>query len=461
MSKDIWANNGGIYLGFACSNTEGLPQDTAERPIQYVGDRHILTWGPNGSGKSRRALLPNLINLTNWSILVIDIKGELASWSAEYRRRAGNDVLILDPFNASPFPSSGFNPVAALNPSSDAFVDDAMGLAESIIREEGREPHWSASAQDLVCALLMYSRLIGPSGGSLGQVRELLGKPSLAFVEDVKAMMQVGIELDHEELTIKAGRFRDITPESRELNAILSTAMTQTRWLDSRPIKKVLASGAYDFSAMKDRPVTCYLCLPGNRLGTHNSWLRLMVTAIVQSLLRDIRKSKVPVLLMLDEAALVDTPIIRNTMAILRGYGIKLWSVYQDLPQTKAVLGEDRYESFVANAGVLQSFAAQDSTTAKFLSERSGQRNADVLSYSSPASHLTGNPAGGTLSFTQDRLPGILPQTIINMDEGYSVLFTHKTKSTVRAFLPDPSELHGFEHIVETKATAQTSRSAA
>ncbi len=141
-----------------------------------VSDRHLLTFGPNGSGKSRRLLLPNLINLVDWSMLVIDIKGELAAWSAEHRRKAGNEVVFLNPFGAGGLPSTGFNPVAALDPTEDDFVDDALGLAEAIVREEGREPHWSASAQDLISALIMYSRLTGKNDGSLGHVRELLGQ---------------------------------------------------------------------------------------------------------------------------------------------------------------------------------------------------------------------------------------------------------------------------------------------
>jgi hypothetical protein len=52
-----------------------------------------------------------------------------------------------------------------------------------------------------------------------------------------------------------------------------------------------------------------------------------------------------------------------------------------------------------------------------------------------------------SFNFKQDKLPGILPQTIINMDEGFSVLSTHKTKGTVRSYLPDPSTMAGFEHI--------------
>jgi type IV secretion system protein VirD4 len=454
LTAEIWGKNGGIYLGYAVANTEGPPEDMQPRPLQIVTDRHLMTWGPNGSGKSRRALLPNLVNLTDWSMLVIDIKGELASWSAEHRKTAGSEVIYLNPFGVGGLPSTGFNPVAALDPTSDDFVDDALGLAEAIIREEGNEPHWSASAQDLICALIMYSRLTGPNDGSLGHVRALLGQPSLGFVEVVKAMMATGEKLGQEELTVKAARFRDLTPESRELHSILSTALTQTRWLDSRPIKKDLARGTFDFSSMKQRPVTVYLILPANRLGTHSSWLRLIITALVQKLIKDLRSST-PVLLMLDEAAqLSNPPIIRNSMPILRSFGVKLWSVYQDLPLTQLVLGE-AWESFIANCGVLQSFAPQDMRTANFLSERSGERNADVLSYSSAAAR--GSQTGGQLSFKQDKLPGILPQRLINMDEGYSILFTHKTKGTVRSYLPDPSTMAGFEQITGPGLTGKRS----
>jgi hypothetical protein len=48
------------------------------------------TVAPNRSGKSRRALLPNLFALPHWSIIVNDVKGELARWSAKYREDRGS-----------------------------------------------------------------------------------------------------------------------------------------------------------------------------------------------------------------------------------------------------------------------------------------------------------------------------------------------------------------------------------
>jgi len=41
----------------------------------------------------------------------------------------------------------------------------------------------------------------------------------------------------------KLSRFKEIKPESRELLSIQSNAITQTDWLDSKPIKHALSSG--------------------------------------------------------------------------------------------------------------------------------------------------------------------------------------------------------------------------
>jgi type IV secretion system protein VirD4 len=165
------------------------------------------------------------------------------------------------------------------------------------------------------------------------------------------------------------------------LNSILSTALTQTRWLDSRPVKADLVRGDYDFGRLKQEPTTVYLILPARRLGTHSTWLRLMIASVLRPLMLDTRRPKVPVLLMLDEfAQLGHLPVIENNLAMMRGYGVKLWAVFQDLSQAHAIYKE-RWESFLGNAGVLQSFAPQDVVTAEYVSKRTGQSTRAVLSY--------------------------------------------------------------------------------
>ncbi|MBL6612413.1 MAG: type IV secretory system conjugative DNA transfer family protein [Alphaproteobacteria bacterium] len=432
MAKDErWRRNGGIYFGYGTDRSEGSePPGAPNRLLRYADDRHIITIGPNGSGKSRRLLLPNLAALTEWSILVVDPKGDLAAMTREHREKAGSKVIVLNPFGVFGIRSDGFNPLSVLNPEAEdeEFADDAMGLAESLIRVEGREPHFSQSAQELVCALIMYAKLILEDQASLVDVRTMLAQKSTSlrdmvtdkYVEfeghKVLGMIEAGEKHDCPELVAKASRFADIGPENRELSSVISTALTQTRWLDSRPIKKDIARSEHDFGKMKEEPWTVYLILPARRVVTHSTWLRLMITSVMQPLMKDTRKAKVPVLLMLDEfAQLGHLPAIEQNIGLMRQYGLKLWAVLQDLSQAKHIY-EERWESFLANAGVIHSFAPQDVFTANHISQL----------------------ANGTIA----------PATLRHMDDGFGIVMSHKLKGRLFSYSPYPDDVPELKDIM-------------
>jgi type IV secretion system protein VirD4 len=106
----------------------------------------------------------------------------------------------------------------------------------------------------------------------------------------------------------------------------------------------------------------------------------MALTTIIQILMGDTSKAKVPVAIVCDEAAaLGHLPVLENNVALMRGYGLKLITIWQDLSQLKSIY-KDRWESFIGNAGVLQSFSAQDVTTAEYLSQRTGQTTRQALS---------------------------------------------------------------------------------
>src|ERR1700722_10748284 len=236
----IWETNGGVFLGF--------PIEGKGQVIRYVHDRHLVTVGPNGSGKTMRLIIPNLAELTGWSIIVNDVKGELAKMTAEHRRAAGSEVVLINPFNVFDLGSNGFDPVQALE-LDENFPDNALELSEAMIPIDGNEPHWPQAAQDFVAAVIMYVRLVIPEG-SLLDVRKLLGLSNarirqLILAEDnfvynhmqLPGIIKVSEDTGWDEMAIKAGRFGDITPENRELLGVLSEALTKTRWLDRRPVQ--------------------------------------------------------------------------------------------------------------------------------------------------------------------------------------------------------------------------------
>lgn len=479
MPADIWATDGGIYFGHRI-----LPDQPAhDRSLldepweivpdkfhRYPRDRHLLTVGPSGSGKTRRLLIPNLLLLPNWSILVVDPKGTLAALTGPFREeRHPNSVRVIDPFGVlkSEYPalvarypfltSAGFNPVAVLDPESDDFPDDAKGIAEALIRVEDKEhPHWERSAQDLVAGLIMCDRLLSGAESSLIAVRDWVGSEAETLALEIKDNLIPLAKDRHFAIRAKLSRFTKISADNRELLSILSTAQTQTDWLDSLPIQRDVEKGTYNFGEMKDRPMTVYLILPPRYLATHSTWLRIMVTSVLQPLMRSSRPAPVPVLFMLDEfAQLGHLPIIENNLALLREYGVKLWPVFQDFAQAQDVY-KTRWESFVGNAGVVQSFAPQDVTTRKYLSDLSGQRLYWLESSSQSSSSTSGpqlSASRGTQRGWQNlQGPVYWPQGLAAMKDGEAVLFAQGRAP--RAFLPDPSEIPSLNGIL-TKVVAE------
>jgi len=166
---------------------------------------------------------------------------------------------------------------------------------------------------------------------------------------------------------------------NRELSSILSSARTQTRFLDSPLIaedltKGELADGAvFEFGMMKRRLMTVYLVIPPAYLITHAKWLRLIIDAAIRALQRvPSRDSRHDVLFILDEFAQYGRlNSIETSIALNAGYGIKIFAVVQSLAQLKH-LYHDNWETIVSG-GVIASFGPRDYFTSEYLAKLTGQ----------------------------------------------------------------------------------------
>jgi type IV secretion system protein VirD4 len=359
-----------MYLG-----TEIIDGNRTGRVIGYPGDGHMLTIGPTRSGKSRRLLIPNLLYETGRSALVVDMKGELAAITAQHRAGKGGRVVALDPFDVLSgrgvnVPRVGFNPLAALNPASENFVDDAMVIAEALVQvnPEMKDPHFAESAQDVTAALIMLVKCVYGDKANLKMVRREISR-SPAELEIIA--QQVAATPHHEAIANKLSKFRD-TKESREIPSIISTAQTQTRFLDSPGIARNLSAGGMDFAALKTENVTCYLVLPPDKLVTHAKWLRLVISAAMTAMQRTSRAPGRPdVLFMLDEfPQLGRLQTVETAVSLNAGYGVKVWAAVQHLGQLKAQYG-DNWETFLS-AGCVTAFAPRDVFTRDHLTKLIG-----------------------------------------------------------------------------------------
>lgn len=427
----------GIILG---RYYDDATQRAGER-ICYEGERHIVLFGPNGTGKGTRFLIPNLLSIDDRSIVVIDPKGELAAVTADYRRTIG-DVILLNPFNVLGLGSAGFNPLAALDPDSATFYDDAAALGEALIKIESKDPHWSESAQGLLVGLIMWEKLQRGHAANLENVREMLTEPDLyeTYQENGKSHERLTAGLRHTatQMTIDGGyeiaslASRFAARDTNEIASIRSTADTQTRWLLSKLMRSDLRKNGVDFRTLKEKVTTVYVILPAERMRTHSTWLRLVVVSALRGLYRP---GGLRTLLMIDEMpALGHLGPLEDAFGLVRGYKVQIAGICQDLAQLKALYHE-RWESFLANAGVVQGFAPNDLTTADWMSRRSGQTTLTAANSSENQSGATGQRSG-SISWSQVGRTLYLPHELMGFAEGTGLYWMNGMSHGVRFFAP-------------------------
>jgi type IV secretion system protein VirD4 len=418
---------GGIYLGRFLD--DGVPGDR----VSYPGPVHLLTIGPTGSGKGTGLIIPNLSELRR-SIIIIDPKGEAAAITARKRAQFGR-VVVLNPFNilADEQPwlkSNGYNPLATLDKTSAHLTDDATAIAEALVRVEGSEPHWAASAQDLVAALVMHEVMTNKTP-TLGNVREMLTQPYLSKDGLASGLAETIVDMElsgYGPLKAKIGKFRQPTNETR---SIVSAATTQTRFLDSPPIIEDLArNDGFNFADMKNEIVTVYLILPATHLETHSNWLRLMIASALRALLATPASRKLPpVLFMLDEfAQLGHLPLISNAMNMSRSFGVQIWPIVQDLNQLHYIY-KDNWENFIGACAALTSFAPRDLFTANYLSGRFGDKTVIVENENIPPGlrlpfYLPGGGGRGPQG-----MPLVRPQELMEMPAGQMLCLAAPVKN--------------------------------
>lgn len=417
----------GIYLGF----------DKNGKILSYKGDRHIAIVGANGTGKSNRLGVPNLLRSVGRSWVVVDVKPELGPLTATPRRRCG-DVVVLDPFNKARMGSVGFNPLATLNPALPSFNADAGLIADAIVTIDGESKHWSESARVLLSWLIMHEVEKARRDGSipwLGNVRAAVGAqagPPTAVYVDGLGIVKDAVEACRSQIEAirnKAGQF---TSWNKEISGILSVATRNTVFLDDIEIARDLG-GSFDFSDIKRKPQTVYLTMPADMLDRHKCWLRLALTAAVRACLDDSQNQGVPVVLFLDEfATLGHLSIIENVWALVRGYGLQIIPVLQDLGQLKRLYGE-RWETFIGNAGAVCFFTPGDSLTAKYLSERIGPQMALFPGYNAGQANQA---AGLNVSYGYKPMPAISPFELYGMRQGQAFVILAGLSPVVPASAP-------------------------
>jgi type IV secretion system protein VirD4 len=368
-----------LFLGYRHGNAIGR-----------ADDRHQITIGGSRSGKFVSLIAPVMLTLPS-NVICCDPKGELAKVTASPREKLfGHRCVVLDPFKVSGRTPQRFNPLLEIKREVPELpdeiwphaIDDAAALADALIQQTTSEAHWSEAAKSLLQALILMVLPLPEEHRTLGKVRDIL----MLRDPSILSMVETSTEKDKEkalfafmesETQIFGGMVAGIGAQfkamgDRERGSILSSARTQTAFLDSDNIKRSLASSDFALSDLKLKPTTVYLCLPASAMGTHARWLRLIITMALREMERIEYVPPLPVLFLCDEASSLGyMRQIEVAAAQMAGFGVKLWTVWQDIGQIKQHYKEG-WETFFGNSAIATFHGISDLTTLEYLSKRLG-----------------------------------------------------------------------------------------
>jgi type IV secretion system protein VirD4 len=348
------------------------------RVLRYGGPGHLLLVAPPRSGKAVSVLVPALLDQRRGSCIVIDPKGELCAITSKRAKNFG-DVVALDPFGhlkklgVKGVKVVGLNPLASLDPKSVAFGGDVASLTDAIVwDEEGgdRDRHWTDSARQLVGAVIRVLVKYGkPEEKNLVAVREKICGDIFGFA---RKYVNCGDTVVRQALARYTTKFAE---ESRELNSVISTAVTQTDIFAVEGISGSLMAGGLRFADVKRKRMTVYIILPLDKLTSCGKWFRLCMAAVLGDLLKA-GPGGLPVMCIIDELFSIG-PLKALEAAMSQAAGaasLQLMLVLQSLAQLEAMYPRDGGRNFQSNTAVKIFFGGYDWHTAKNISEMCGRR---------------------------------------------------------------------------------------
>lgn len=363
-------------MGFT-SGGRRAPEPMTEEYVVDASDGHGMIFAPTGAGKKRNILAPTLLSATN-SMIVLDVKGELARETAAHRRDVlGHDVHILDPWKLVTDAPDSFNPLDVIDPKDESLADDCFALSSLLIDQAPiKEAYWDDSAQAVVAGLICHVvECAKESDRSLRRVWRIANADDpiygMATLLDTLPVHPFARAQMAGLLALSADNTR---------SCIVSVMHQHLRVFAGERVQKAVERTSFDLQKLKSgAPVTLYIVVPWLKLKSHAPLLRLWLSALMSVLFSRERPPERPTLLLLDEAAqLGRMDQIPQAVTLSRGFGVRCLLFLQSHAQLRTLYPND-HEVLMENCATLATFGHTGFSMSQGMSNALGDISADRL----------------------------------------------------------------------------------
>jgi len=378
--------------------------------------QHILLFAPTGSGKGVGFLIPNLLFWED-SVICHDIKLE------NYEKCSGwrESVLKQKIYCWVPADTVGrshcYNPMDWISDKPGKMVDDAQKLGAIIIP---KQEFWNNEARTLLVGLILYIIADDSKTNSFGEIVRLIRGEDFAYSLSV-IMDTIGGKM-HPIAYMNIAAF--LQKADKERSGVVSHLNSGLELWGNPIIDATTSKSDFSFNELKKELTTIYVGLTPDNIHRLKPLMRMFyeqATAFMSQHLPT-PEEKYGVLFLMDEFPTVGKlEQFLSGIAYFRGYHVRLFLVVQDTQQLKGTYEDTGMNSFLSNSTYRITFAANNSETAKLISELIGNTTVQSESFSVPK-YFDMNPSSRTVSISQSQRALLLPQEVIGLPKDEQII---------------------------------------
>lgn len=385
------------------------------------GSSHGIVFAGSGGFKTTSVTIPTALK---WGggLVVLDPSSEVAPMVLEHRRKAGRNVIVLDPAT----PAVGFNALDWIGRFGGSKEEDIVAVATWIMTDNARavsarDDFFRASAMQLLTALIADVCLSGQTDEkdqTLRRVRTNLSEPEPKLRERLTRIYE---QSESNFVRENVAVFVNMTPET--FSGVYANAVKETHWL-SYPNYAALVSGdSFTTDALADGVADVFIALDLKVLEAHPGLARVVIGSFLNAIYNRSGDVAGRTLFLLDEVArLGHLRIIETARDAGRKYGISLTLIFQSIGQMReAYGGRDASSKWFESASWISFSAINDPETADYISKRCGDTTVEV-DQTNRSTGMKGSSRSRSKQLSGRRL--ILPHEVLRMRADEQIVFT-------------------------------------
>ncbi len=379
-------------------------QPTRDRPD--VG--HGLVVAPTGLGKGL-AIVTQLLQNTDYSAIVLDLKGEAYQLTSGARAREGQQIVRLDLGNSQE--GHRWDPTAHAKDE-----DDLRTLAQALTHDpRDRDPFWAQAAEEMLTAAMLAARC---SGHPVFPFLRVLFDQGIKGATEL--MREISPTLGNRFLA--GGR-----AEGKMMLGIWVTLVARLRPLLTDRLLSILGGNDFSVADLRTRPTTVYITVPEAQLERLAPVLAAVWTGLIGAIIAhadaNTGSQLRPLLIMLDEAGRISIPRLPGYLATLRSRGVTCLVYVQSFSQLCHAYGVDQARSISNNCALQIYYQQHDDATAWTVSKRLGQASTLSRGLTVTAAGTVLDGAKTTWSMVERLCPLLTPQQIMRLPDHTALVF--------------------------------------